>query len=263
MAAETRVLSKVAKAKMILASYGYYLFHRDQASVAAPVVPSSLTDIQSISAAASAYTEVEGIQYGAKEKRLLRLDGNYKGSLKLLTGGVGDFMATALGQTWTAAGDSGIICTPPTYAVGHIEAVLRHITRKTEIHRVLYQDLIFDPFSFDLPNNLAITDLPFHSDYEKIILAPATKFVLDKWTGDGSTTTFTLSTTAIDVVDSAAEGMEQFDFDDMVFIKCKATTDDTGVRQSSGVTVNSGTSIVFTTAPATGVIVSAGYIAAQ
>lgn len=234
--------------------FAYVRFFRDAASVAAPIAEVSIEDIQDISVNAMSQTDEKIFHYGGgKEYRLVdEFDGEYTGAFKLLSGGMPRFLAGILGQTWTLAGSAAIpFGHLPRYPLCSVEAVLRKVDNYTHIQSYVYQDLIFDPLAPAIAMDTNQTDAPFRSNYDPFALPADAKMIMDKFSGDGSTTVFTLSQTPLTLVTATNSWLVDWDFNTVVYVKVKLSTEDYGTRQKTGVTIT-GTTVTFDDAPASG-----------
>jgi len=263
MATLTDVLGQVGAGKTVYGRYVLFRYHRDLAAAAAPITPVNVADIQNIGDSAMSYDVTEIFQFaGGDDKRTSRLGGTYTGTINMLAPGVAPFLAALLGQTWTAAGDTAVPSSAfPTHPVAHFEAVLRREDNNTHIHTKVWQEVKLLPMPSPLGMDLNMWDIQFESDYDPFYLCSGAYMVLDKFTGDGSTTVFTLSQTALDMVDATQDHLPKWDFDQAAFIKEKASGESTGTRQTSGYTI-SGTTLTAGTAPDSGDEVSIFYAAA-
>jgi hypothetical protein len=241
--------------------FAYVRFFRDAATPAAPIAEVSIEDIQDISVNAMSQTDEKVFHYGGgKEYRLVdEFDGEYTGSMKLLSGGVPRFLAALLGKTWTLAGEAALpLGHLPRYPLCSIEAVLRKTDNYTHVQSYVYQDLIFDPLAPAIAMDTNQVDIPFRSNYDPFALPADAKMIMDKFSGDGSTTVFTLSQTPLTLVTATASWLTDWDFNTVAFVKLKLSAEDCGTRQKSGLTIVSKT-VTFDDAPAAGSEITAFY----
>lgn len=256
--AVTDWLGKPDDDKEVIGRYNINRYHLDLAAAAEPIVPVNIEDIQNISGGAMSYDEIRRLhQGGGSDARVKQYGGMGDGTINMIAGAVDDFLAALLGMTYTAAGDVAVPLRFPNYPLFHLESVCR-TEDGSHILSIVYQDCILKPVAPTVNLEQNEIDIPFHYEYEPFYLLSGCEMVLDKWAGDGSTTDFTLSSTPLDMVDSTLEHNAKWDLDNAAFVKVKLSTEDSGIRQRSGVTLT-GTTLAFTTAPASGSEVSCLY----
>ena len=251
-------LGKPDDDKELIGRYSLNRYHLDLAAAAEPIVPVNIEDIQNINGGAMSYDEIRRLhQGGGSDARVKQYGGMGDGTINMIAGAVDDFLAALLGQTYTAVGDVAVPLRFPNYALFHLESFCR-TEDGSHILSIVYQECILKPVANTVNMEQNEIDIPFHYEYEPFYLLAGCEMVLDKWAGDGSTTVFTLSSTPLDMVDSTKEHNSKWDLDNAVFVKVKLSTEDSGIRQRSGVTLAT-TTLTFTTAPAAGSEVSCFY----
>ena len=251
-------LGKPENNKEIIGRFALNRYHLDLAAVVAPVVPVNIKDIQNISGGAMSYDEIKRFhQGGGNDPRVSQFGGKGDATINMIAGAVDDFLAALLGQTYTAAGDVAIPLRFPSYPLFHLESVCR---TESDVHvmSIVYQECILKPVANTVNMEQNEVDIPFSYNYEPFNLLAGCEMVLDKFSGDGSTTNFTLSATPLNMVDATAKHLSNWALDNAVFVKVKLSGDDTGSRQKTGVTLV-GTTLTFATAPAASSEVSIFY----
>jgi len=249
---------------VIIGRYSSWRYFRDLASAAAPVSETQFDSIQDITLGAKAYKNVyELIQYGGGNDILEKKNnGEFTGTIRLLAGEVPNWMAAVLGETWSSAGTAGMPLVMPFYPLVHLEGLLRQDDNATVIHSLVIQDAIIEGPPHPVPDNPGVVDISFKTKYDATIVASGCKVVMDVFTGDASTTTFTPSSTPLTLTDNTMQSRETWDFNTAFFIKERASTAETGTRVKTAVITPATPDFVMTDAPASGTIVSILYVAA-
>jgi len=257
----TTQLGKPDATSIIKGKFSLFEYFSELASVAAPVAAVQIEDIQDFGMNAMSQTDEKIFHYGGgKDYRLAEeYDGEYTGTLQMLAGGMGRIIAALLGKTYTLAGEASLpLGHLPRYPLCHIQAFLRRVDNLTHIKSVVLQDLIFDPIAYPVAMGLNTIDLPFRSNYDPFELVAGAEMVFDKFSGDGSTTDFTLSSTPLDMVTATESHLVDWDFNTAAFVKVKLSGEDTGTRQKGTCTIT-GTTLAFSTAPAASSEISCFY----
>lgn len=232
---------------------GYYTlnrFVRCEASVAAPTAFTNLDYIVQVDIGEPSYrVDVEIFEQGAGDERTkVRKGPRWDGTITVLGGKVGNVLASILGLTWGTANDAAVMLNRDNdYPVLIWEAVCRDADNVTHLFSLVIQDMIID--SKGLTNPLAYADEPikFHTYHVPFLICPGSELVYDQFNGDGSTTTFTASSTPLTL--TTASNYDDLDYNQIVYVKQKASGDSTGTRKKSGWSYSGG-NFVATTAPA-------------
>jgi len=253
------LLAKILTGKQVL-----YRYHRDLAAAAAPIVSTNITGLQNVTPGPITYQdEFEKFQLGGgTDSTKYRAIPRHDLSMTFLPGYAPDFIAGILGQTWSS--DFGIIQTFRDYPLIQLEAIVRTSNNTTQSYSVVYQDLIPLEPAIPTPLEEIEVELPFYSKHVPFILNTGYHMVLDSWTGDGSTTDFTTSATAVDLFDTALaiRNNDDFNHDKLVFVKLKTSSETIGTRQTSGYSL-AATTLTITVAPAASTRIWAFYAAAN
>lgn len=238
-------------------------FVRCEASVAAPIVPANILGVQEVQISPVSWgREDEIYQQGAGDESLTsRKDPSIEGQITFLSAEGFNQMAAFLGQTWTAAGDAAI----PFFQESDLpDVILEFVNREndnvTHLANVVFPDAILMGFGWTNPLNEEPWTVNYKSRREPYVLANGTESIYDQFTGDGSTVAFTLSSTPVNLV--TASGKRYWSYDDMAYVKEKASADSTGTLQKTGYSQAAGT-LTASTAPAASTVVQVLYAKAQ
>jgi len=222
-----------------------------EAAASEPVAATNLENIQAVTIDPPAWDyEDETLQQGGGNHKVTDQGGiKWTGQIICLGGKVGETLASIRALTWTAAGNGvGMpLRRMNPYPTVHWEAVCRDKTNSTHLFTVLIQDMIIGSLGWDNPMDYADGTIPWYSYHDPIFLLEGHETVYDVYDGDGSTTVFSLSGTAVSCVDASEN--DDFALDTLIHCKTKLTTDDTGTHQLSGVSEAAG-DVTYTTAPA-------------
>jgi len=252
------------KNDIIDAKYTLNRFHRCEAAAAEPVTPVDIYSLQEFSQDAPAFDiEEETFQQGGGDDSYLEQKGyRYVCRFSLLQGEWASLVASLQGITHSTSGEAAIINRYSAYPMFHLERILRTKDNETHVCSDCYQDLSLRPVGGSGAMGASnLRDVECYSKHDSFTICSGAHLVYDVFTGDGSTTDFTLSSTALTVTDVTADAREDWEIDEAVFVKVKASGDSTGTRQVTGVTI-SGTSLTFTTAPADASTIQVLYVAA-
>lgn len=240
--------SAVIEGKFALAQ-----FVREQADAAAPIVPASIYGVQAININPPTYSDtLEVFQQGGGDDKYQRRTGRrIDGTITILTGYVGRFISAVTGTTWGDTGKYGLIFEFEDYPLLHLAVYYRDADNTSLLFSNVLQDVALDSFSVPSPMELATVDIPFHSYHCPLMLAAGAQMVYDVFTADGVTTSFTLSSTPLSLVDPTWENADDFPFEKVFFVKHQPTDAIRGTRVVSGVTIT-GNNVTFATAPSQG-----------
>jgi len=226
-------------------------FFRHAAAVATDIQPINIAGVQEVTAEGYSWgIERDSFQQGGGAvPRTTKRNPKYSLNISIKGGYVGTFLTNMLGQSW-----STYFAVPlrfPITALITLELVVRKADNESHLYSKCYQDLILQEFNVGSPMEDEIVTIPFMSYHDPFILNSGYHLVYDKFSGDGSTTDFSLTGTPVALVDTNELAKEDWELDDMVFVKTKLSTDDEGTRQRTGISQSSGT-LTYTTAPASG-----------
>ena len=235
-------------------TYGQYSLNRAHlvdTTVAAPVTPIDLGAILALSIGQPSFDERKLLQQGGGDTSLIRRRNFvWSGTINLYKGQLPSVIAQLKGISYGTANDRAISFKDRKgIPVIHWEAVCRDTDNLTPLFSVVIPNMVIDPWGFDNPMAESEAVLPFHTDFPPFFLAPYSELVWDLFSGNGSTTDFTLSGTPRDLLDSSY--YDDFILDNIALVTVKTSSDDTGVIQKSGVTL-AGNVLTFSTAPASG-----------
>jgi len=235
--------------KMINGRFTLCRIHRLGAPVAVPVPPVNIEGIQEIKTGPlnPGYERQVFLKNSDEPVNLGRYC-DYAGIIRIESGYASTFISQLLGITWSSVGYAVVPLRFPGLPLAVLEAVCRREDNDTHLFTKVYQDIVLKNFNFGSPQEEEIVDIPFYSIHDPFLLCAATEVVLDKFTGDGLTTEFTLSATPVSLIDLNYPSAEDWDFPNLVYVKIKEQDALTGIRQRSGVSVN-GNILVFENAP--------------
>jgi len=259
----TDQLGKPAENDIQQGRYTLTRAHLCEAAVAAPTIPVNLDGVQSVSWGPVEWGATRSVfqQGGGDEALETRRDPKVSGQITFLRGAGFDELAELLGITWV---NSGGYASLPYFnesdmPVCTFECIARAADNVTHLFSQVFPDAILLGYAWDNPMDDSEWALPFYSRREPFPLCGGAYMVYDQFTGDGSTTDFTLSQTPIDLVD--ASNRRYWDYDNFVYIKEKASGDSTGTLQRTGYS-NVTTTLTAATAPAAGTVIQVLYAAA-
>jgi len=218
-----------------------------------PVTPVNINSIQQVSPMPMTPQQTrEVFQFGGGEESLL-IERIFRGglSLQMKAGYLKTFLQTILNITLDpGTGIAGIPLRFQKYPLGFFECVFRREDNETHMFSMIFQDVILDQFNFDaFSMSDGMVTVPFTCKHDSVLIEAPGELVVETFSGDGSTTVFSLSDTPIDIVDTAGAAKEDWEFDDLVYVGVQASGADTHTRQRSGVTYGTG-DVTFATAPA-------------
>jgi len=234
--------SEIVLGKFILNQYGL-----NAATVAAPVVLSDLRGIQDITLEPNESIEEIFHQGAGNESLEYITEIKWEGNM-IITGGKVSQIATLLGLTLGVSGQYGIPHRMDPYPKGFISRAIYQNDGTTLIGYELLIDIILKNIpllsgGLDL-HNLSIPVKSAWSPYFLIGASP----VYDKFAGNGTLDTFTLSDNPVKIEVSASS--EELVNDYAFFVKIKESGDVVGTRQTSGFTITPATpNIVFADPP--------------
>jgi len=238
--------------------------HLCEASVPTPlpVVPVEIEGIQDWSGGQPS-PEVEEKVYhqgGGMNYAWKRFNYTTQLTITFLNGYVFSELEKFLGLTFESGTTAGMPLIPKdnSYPQFHFEGVIRQDDNTTHLGSYVLPDCVMEPVAWDNPLDGGDITVTFTSQKVPILIPSGTQLIYDLFTGDGSTTDFTLSATPLDFV--TASNYRDFAYDDLIYVKEKASTADTGTEQTTGWEVSTVT-LTATTAPAASTVVQVPYIA--
>ena len=246
----SKLIGQLTEEEIVLGKYILNQYGLNASAVAAPITLKDLRGIQDVTLEPNESTEEVFHQGGGNESLEYVTDLKWEGQMTI-TGGEIRQIADLLGLTIGASGQYGIPQRMDPYPKGFISRRLYKRDGTTLIGVELLIDIILKHIpniagGLDL-NNLTI---PIKSNWSPYFLIDAEP-VYDKFSGDGTTTDFTLSNTPVKIED-AANSLELVN-DYAFFVKIKNSGDKVGTRQTSGFSITPSTkTLSFTTAPASG-----------
>lgn len=247
----TDQIAKPSEDSHVMGRFTLNQFVRCEASVAAPIAFANLDDIVEVNIGQTAYDyEVDVYSQGAGDnKRQIRRGPRWDGQIIVQGGKLPDVVALLLGQTWTSAGNTGLLLrnegdVPQIILQSHA----RSFDNSTHLYTRVIQDIILDDIEHASPIDYADRVIPFHTYHEPFLIPTGTELVYDRWAATPTTLEYTCSnSTPLDIV--TASGKDDWTLDNAVYVKVKDDSrgDDVGIRVKAGVTRVAG-ALTFVTA---------------
>ena len=225
--------------------------------VSSNVTPVNLIAVKSVDSDKVSYERAERYyqQGGGDDPLMWNVGPSHGVRITVYAGQMPAFLASLMGvATFGTSGYAAQNLTFDSLARFDTESIFRKKDNYTHKFSVVHQDLIIQPFAMNSAmedNDAVLEAMSFH---DPVILAPGAEVVYSQFTGDGSTTSFTLPYTPLNLRDIAVGNADDWFLEKLIYVKLKATTDSQGTRQKSGASLT-GSNLIFTTAPAAGTIV--------
>lgn len=216
------------------------------------VTPVNLEAIKSVEADAVSYDRSEKYyqQGGGDDALQWDVGQSHRVNITLHAGQLPTFLALLMGiSDFSTSGYAAETLRFDHLARFDIESIYRKKDNVTHVFSVVHQDLIIQPFALNSPMEDAEVVVPAISYHDPLILASGAECVYGQYSGDGSTTGFTLAATPLSLIDSSLDYAEDWVLDKLIYCKVKTSGASQGTRQKSGISL-SGTTLTFTTAPA-------------
>ena len=246
--AVTDQLAKPTESQHQMGRFSLNRIVRQDATIAKPVVWSNVKGIVAVNIGAPTWKyEYDIHQQGAgNELTHVQQVPRWDGTVTILSGQIGTFLAAIDGKTWGTAQAVMSARIDNDNPMVHWEVVCRTFDNVTHLFSLVIQDMVIDSFGFDNPMDYADRGIPFHTYHEPFILAQGREMVFDRFAATPSTSTYTLSCSTPATLVTATEH-DDWDYNNAVFIKNEdySESDVTGRRIRSGATIT-GASLVFT-----------------
>jgi len=221
---------------------------RQDAAVTKPIAWANVEAIVAISIGEPTfrYTYDQHQQGAGDEANEIKRDPRWNGTVTVLAGQIGDFIAAIEGKTWGTAQAVMSARMDSDNPMVHWEAICRDADNSTHLFSLVIQDMIIDSFGFDNPMDYSDRSIPFHTYHEPFILAQGYEMVFDKFAATPTTSTYTLSCSTPATLLTATEH-DDWDFNNAVFIKNEdhSAGDVTGRRVRAAVSITAA-SLIFT-----------------
>lgn len=256
----TNQLAAPSTANYVEGRYAYHTIWRCEGSVAAPTVPVEITELMQLNINKPEWDFTKRIfsqgsgDLSSQIKRGIKVTGSMVFSKGASITKLASMLGLTMGSTFTNAIPGYIDKDEP-----HIiwEAAMRDRDNLTHLHSVVIPDMIIDDFGYDDPLENSDFTIEWHSYFPWFQLYTGREVVYDQFTGDGSTTAFTLSGTPVNLWTNSNYAL--LDYDTLVYVKEKASTATTGTFKKSGYT-QATTTLTAGTAPTAGTVVQCLYV---
>ena len=243
---------------------GRFTLHRTWnvgAAAATPVVATNLENVRNLTTARPSYDgEDIVIHQGGVGPSYDKYGAEWTGEIQCLKGHTDDVLAQLRNVTLSvSAGHAALPFNTARYEPQyHMESILRQKNNRSQIGSVLHMNMIPEDMGFDNPLEYADGAIPYKTRMPPAFLYIGSKFVMDAFTGDGSTVVFTTSATPIQVVES--DDHDMFIIDDLLFVQVMASGETEPTLQLTGISYATN-AVTFDTAPAASALVYVGYAA--
>jgi len=231
---------------------GYNALHRIWVlgdAVTAPLVPYNVVGVQNLTTTPFNPANTKNVyNQGAGEDEFFEKRSLFTHDLtvQMLSGEVETLIARIKNKTMGT--DYALPMLAGTDPVIHWELVVRK-PDGTHLFSKVWRNLIMREWKFDSPMEDEIVDIPFYSKLSPFMLYTGSELVVDKFTGDGSTTDFTLSSTPLNLTDASDAENHDWYYDNFVQVVYKLSTDTFGKVEKTGWS-NVTTTLSRTVAPA-------------
>jgi len=243
---------------------GYNALHRIWVlsdSVTAPLVPYNVVGVQNMTTTTftpgntkPVYNQGAGEDDSFEKRSLFQHDL----TVQMLSGEVETLIARIKNKTMGT--DYALPMVAGTDPVIHWELIVRK-PDGTHLFSKVWRNLIMREWKFDSPMEDEVVDVPFYSKLSPFMLYTGSELVVDKYTGDGSTTDFTLSGSPLNLTDASDEELQDWYYDELVQVNYKLTTDTYGKLEKTGWS-NATDTLSRSVAPVASSVVTATYVKA-
>jgi len=245
--------------KLVQGKFTLGRFYRCEAEAAAPVASTNITGLQAwefgepdVDFSAKIFQ-----QGGGDEHTVIERGFRWSGTLSFLKGDSWDRLAEMRGVTLGKTNNAILpLYKENDYPQFIFEGIVRQSDNNTHLGSVVIPDMILGHISWDHPLDDSLFVLPWASKRFPFLMTDGAELVYDVFTGDGSTTSFTLSSTPLTL--STATNWRLMDYDTLYYVKEKASTASTGTLQRTGYEVD-GVTLTKTSAPEAGTLVQVLY----
>lgn len=229
-------------------------------SVAAPITPRHALGVQNITTTPWTPQVTKDVYHqggGDDNYYEMRSRYQYDFTVQLLSGDVEAFIADI--KNITLGTDYAMPMVASSDPMIHWEMIVRKADG-THLFSKIYRNLVLKEWAFNSPMEDEVVDIPFYSKQSPFMVYAGYELVVDKFSGTGSTTAFTMSETPAILADvSAHADYEDWYWDKLVGIIYKLSGETYGTNLHSGYT-ESTTTLTAATAPAASSTVTVTYI---
>jgi len=194
---------------------------------------------------------------GGNKSRNVEIGYEWGVDLEFLPGEVQNQLAAIRGVTFNKSNDAFLpMVKQDDYPDVIIEALIRAQDNDEHLMSLIIPDAKIGSIPFSQTLESENITLPLKTQIAPGFLCADAAICYEQFTGDGSTTAFTLTNTPLNL--TTASTWDHLYFDDFIYIKKKVSTASEGTIQTSGFSL-SGTTLTATSAPASGTVVQVLY----
>jgi hypothetical protein len=229
------------------------------ASVAAPLTPAYVEGIQNATPTPLTAGSTKNVfQEGAGDEYTeVKSQWKHELAVDILAGKLFAFMAQLYGTTFGGAGYYGQATRAKSIPIITWETEMRE-SDGTHKYTKVYPQMILKEWEENTPMEDNPSTFTFWSKRDPFRIYAGAELVIDRFTANGSSGSFTLSSTPVILFDVTNEENEDFLLNNVVSCITKTTAQVYGSRVTSGATCV-GTTFTLTPTPAAGTIVTVTY----
>lgn len=232
------------------------------ASVATDITPVNVYGVQEVTPDAVKYGIEEEIYHSGGGRTKIKRRPEFTVNIPIFASRVDSFIAAIHSQVFGSSSSyyANVLTFDDVPRI-NLEIAYRNPDLSHAVSLVLC-NLIPQDFTPGSKTGNQIVQVPFYSRFVPVTLGAGARCVMDKFQGDGSTTTFTLSQTPLNLMDMNVGLKDEFVLDNVIYIEKKATTASVGTLVKQDVTLVTKT-LTFETAPAATEVVEVFYACAS
>ena len=231
------------------------------ASVATDITPVNIYGVQEVSPDAVKYGIEEEIYHSGGGRTKIKRRPEFTVNIPIFASRVDTFVGAIHSQVFGSSSSyyANVLTFDDVPRI-NLEIVYR-LPDMTHVGSLVLCNLIPQDFTPGSKTGNQIVQVPFYSRFIPVKLAAGARCVLDKFNGDGSITTFTLSQTPLNLMDMNVGLKDEFVLDNVIYVETKSSTATVGTLVKKDITIV-GTTLTFSTAPAAGTTVEVFYACA-
>lgn len=232
------------------------------ASVATDITPVNVYGVQEVTPDAVKYGIEEEIYHSGGGRTKIKRRPEFTVNIPIFASRVDSFIAAIHSQVFGSSSSyyANVLTFDDVPRI-NLEIAYRNPDLSHAVSLVLC-NLIPQDFTPGSKTGNQIVQVPFYSRFVPVTLGAGARCVMDKFQGDGSTTTFTLSQTPLNLMDMDVGLKDEFVLDNVIYIEKKASTAKVGTLVKQDVTLVTKT-LTFDTAPAATEVVEVFYACAS